>query len=116
MRLFPIISNRQSFKPLYFPGVSHDGTAEEVLEVTGKAVQAQQCADLGPMADFMHDDVSDDFSRCGVHHKLQNLKFPRYIPLCCRKSLHKFFEFLAALLTELKQSFDLVVWDGSRIS
>ena len=59
------------------------------------------------MTDFMHDDVSDDFPWGGVHHKVQNLEFPRYIPLCCRKSLQKFFEFLPALLTEFKQSFDL---------
>jgi len=67
------------------------------------------------MTDFVHDDVSDDFPWGGVHQKVQNLEFPRYIPFCCRKSLQKFFEFLPALLTEFKQSFDFVVWDGSRI-
>ena len=49
---------------LNFPAAAHDRAGEKIVEVSDKAVEAEEGTDLRPMADFVYHDMRDDFPWC----------------------------------------------------
>ena len=94
---------------------AHDRAKQKIVKIVHQSIQAQQSANLRPVADFVQEDMHDNFSWRRYKNRILYLVLLRDIPLLGGKRFDKFLQFLPALLTESENRLDVVVRDGGCI-
>src|SRR5438128_7906864 len=69
---------------------AQDRAKQEIVELTRQPLQAEQCGDLRPVTDFVHEDMDDNLSWGCSQEGIQNGEILRDIPLRVWERFEKF--------------------------
>ena len=61
---FDCVFQRSCFRLLMLKPAAHYRAEQKIVKLTGQTTYAQQGGDLRPVADFMQQDVNNDFPGC----------------------------------------------------
>ena len=87
---------------------AEDGAEDEIVEIAGEAVDAEESADLRPVAGFVEQDVRDDFSGRGAENASKKIEVSEDVPFVRRKRFDEMLEVVAALAAEFEEGFGAV--------